>query len=1100
MSQDILVQQVFPFWKAIEALTPQKVDKDDPDDKQNPAYHITRDGTLPWLDPKHCRKRLPPGKVWRYSVQYGVYGLAQFASLLEDKIGRHEEVFDDRLSGKSRLFDIRFDELGLPQYESFTLSLPVWAAGQILRHEDGIASLENSIPADLTGLPAPSDLIPAVDSGFTDFDVLTRHLMQWVSDEAIRLQREHSCANLAWLEQLAELVCTRTGFPQSARDPRHVCLVKCFQVKAPQASKEIEASNLDKAPEATDDLLNSFFIQELRGLNAAWRRQDVGRGFVEYITAVEEAKHPRLDIRSEQGLKTAFDCLLPTQAPAGCWPSQHPLAFSQQLAVNEIWRHCSTEPGIFAVNGPPGTGKTTLLRDVVAAVITQRAQLLVSKGRDALGAKTTFKFGDKRIPYHPLHQGIQGFAIVVASANNGAVENISLELPGIKAVPETVAKQSDYFSGLAAELIDKPAWGLLAARLGNKTNRDAFMNIFWWRKPKEKEVDGSLPPQYFNPERGEGLQYHLNLIKDGKRTPVMQWADAAQRFRTAQRAETEIREKLVRASGLSKQLAALKRRIVEVDAALDAYATQLEKVRRARDQHADELLQAESVCRELREQFDAAEQRLVQHQSHKPGLLAWISTFGRSHRQWWDRQHLLTAEQDAARHKLSSPFRALQEQKVKQTELQSQVAELERNVPPLEVERSKLDKQWRVLSQQLEQAQSSLGSFWPNPSTSDDEREKSSPWAQKEWREAREALFLAALDVHRAFIENHPQEILPNLNLASDWLQGKDLPAEVATTALDSLCLVVPVISTTFASIPRMFRSIGKEAIGWLLIDEAGQALPQQAAGAIWRAARTVVVGDPKQLEPVSGIPPIVEGALAKHYRVAPPWWPSETSAQVLADQTMSLGTYLPDPGKGTVWVGCPLRVHRRCDNPMFTISNQIAYDGLMVHGKNASQTALPKSCWIDVSGKNSEGNWIPEEGEIVQALLLELRDNYGIQPADVFLISPFRDCANRLSRLAGQLGFLTEKTGTVHTTQGKEADVVVLVLGGNPQKPGAKSWAASRPNLLNVAVSRAKQRLYVVGDRRSWQKQAYFSTLSQALPDSGSVLSDLVPRVETRA
>src|SRR3546814_10402238 len=90
----------------------------------------------------------------------------------------------------------------------------------------------------------------------------------------------------------------------------------------------------------------------------------------------------------------------------------------------------------------------------------------------------------------------------------------------------------------------------------------------------------------------------------------------------------------------------------------------------------------------------------------------------------------------------------------------------------------------------------------------------------------------------------HPQEIIENLGLASNWLQGKDMPEEMARTALDSLALVVPVISTTFASMPRMFNQFGREWIGWLLIDEAGQALPEQAPGAHRRAERTVVVGD----------------------------------------------------------------------------------------------------------------------------------------------------------------------------------------------------------------------------------------------------------------
>lgn len=1079
-------KQVFPFWKAIEALTPQKLSKDDPNDKLNPAYNVDRGGALPWKDPRHCRKPIPQGKVWRYSVQFGVYGLARFAKLLEEKIGRHEEVFDDGISGKSRVFDIRFDENGVPLYESFTLSLAVWAAGQILQRDDDVVTLDRSIPCSLVGLPAPSAVIPDIDSGFGDFDVLSRHLMQWVAEEAARMRAESVTADLAWLDRLLQLIYEQTRFPSSAQDPMHACLVKCVQVKAPQPIDGAEPDKPEKVPAAAqDDLLNSFFIGELRQLSAAWQRQDVGHGFAEYMTAVASVDPKRIDLRSERGLTRAFQRLLPSQAASGCWPAQYPLAFSQQLAVNEIWQRHADTPGIFAVNGPPGTGKTTLLRDVVAAVVTQRAQALVSAGNAALAPKASFKSGDKRIPYYPLHQNMLGFSIVIASANNGAVENVSLELPGAKAVPAHVLGESDYFSALATELLGKPAWGLLAARLGNKTNRDEFMNTFWWRKPKESQADAAPPPDRFTPKRGEGLSYHLNLIKSGTRAPAVLWEDAVCRFQAAQQEEAAIRAELIRISGSVGKIESLRGKVAETKVARDAIAAQLDQARGDCERQADVLSEADQTCVRLRQGVDDAEQRLARQESSKPGLLDWIATLGRSHRQWWDRHHRLTQELDAARREMSDPLTSLKQAKAKLADLRHRVTELDRSFSQVDRDLEKLNGDLSAASGLLDEARKGLGDFWPDPDASDDKREKSAPWAREDWRRAREAVFLAALDVHRAFIESHPGEILANINLASDWLQGKDLPMHVASAAMESLCLIVPVISTAFASVPRMFSRIGREAIGWLLIDEAGQALPQQAAGAIWRAARTVVVGDPKQLEPVSGIPPTVEGALARYYGVDPLWWPSETSAQVLADQTMNLGTSLPDADKGKVWVGCPLRVHRRCDDPMFAVSNKIAYDGLMVHGKTTTDTPLPESCWIDVVGKSSEGNWIPEEGLAVRALLTDLRDRYGVQPADIFMISPFRDCANRLGRLARQLSFDTEKTGTVHTTQGKEADVVVLVLGGNRQRPGAKGWAAKRPNLLNVAVSRAKKRLYVIGDRAAWEKQKYFVTLSQSLPGS---------------
>ena len=63
------------------------------------------------------------------------------------------------------------------------------------------------------------------------------------------------------------------------------------------------------------------------------------------------------------------------------------------------------------------------------------------------------------------------------------------------------------------------------------------------------------------------------------------------------------------------------------------------------------------------------------------------------------------------------------------------------------------------------------------------------------------------------------------------------------------------------------------------------------------------------------------------------------------------------------------------------------------------------------------------------------------------------------------------------------EADIVILVLGTDPQAPGARRWAAQRPNLLNVAVSRAKRRLFVIGNHELWHEQRFYGTLAEQLP-----------------
>jgi len=1034
---------ILEFWRAVEALSPQQIPKVAPKDFKEPVCNWTQ-GTHPaWLDKDFGCRQINPSKVWRHSVYSAIYERTCFIEGLEAIIGKSVDVYEERPTGQSCVFSIAVDEKGRPLVETLMISMAAWAFGVIKSH--GLAGLTDGSLSNVSGLhPFSGNLdIPTSNSGFRGFDVYMDKLRDELARRLGNLPQDQAVTQ-EWFDDFVHLVVDKLNLIDLVgQGPAH--RIKSVQIKRPTNEAKIA-----KPKKNDDDFLNSFFIKDLnRLLEAGLERSSNGvRHYLEPLHGLT-----KFDVRRDRS--QALQILNPHNAPQGCWPAEHPLVWSQQLAVNALWTALANTSGIFAVNGPPGTGKTTLLRDVVAAVVVERAKVLAKQGRNLLGDKRSINMGSKS-PYYEMDPALSGFSIVVASSNNGAVENVSLELPKRDAIHDVWIDKVCSYADLASDLLQEPAWAMVAGKLGNKDNRSKFVSSFWWQQPGET---GKTP----------GLREQLKAINERKTKPLMSWDAAVDQFNKAIAAEQICREC-----------------VMQVTDTLILDAKQREELavgEQHKAQAIDQQVQLEREINQLKVQLArtdknlaSADRRVSDHRDLKPGWFEWLSTFGKSHRQWRQDLRPLLDEQNR--------------QEAARTQLEIQCEDAKNKNDVSAKHQSDLNEKLDALSQaitknalQLADAKTKLDIYWPDTSATDDVQERSSPWMYPQWRESRIRVFIAALNLHRAFIEDNATKMMANLGVSMDMLGGGLPDEKVRLIALNSLALVCPVISTTFASVSSLFGDLGPDSIGWLLIDEAGQATPQAAAGAIWRAKRTVVVGDPLQLEPVVTLPRTIEAALAIQYdNVDARWHPSLTSVQKLADQATPVGTNMGEGGDA-LWVGAPLRVHRRCDDPMFSISNKIAYEGLMVHHKKPSNVALPPSAWINVSQSllPPSGNWIPAEGQALVLLLKELLHTHQTPAANIFLISPFREVVSQLKQIGKKMGLDDKnRVGTVHTTQGKEADIVIMVLGGGTE--GAKNWAASKPNLLNVAVSRAKGRLYVIGSREAWSRRRYFDVLDELL------------------
>lgn len=354
-------------------------------------------------------------------------------------------------------------------------------------------------------------------------------------------------------------------------------------------------------------------------------------------------------------------------------------------------------------------------------------------------------------------------------------------------------------------------------------------------------------------------------------------------------------------------------------------------------------------------------------------------------------------------------------------------------------------------------------------------------YVKDEFNTLRKKLFIKALKLHKAAILSKSKDFNTMFKDFITLMYGssdQNISPELLEKSDDlwqALYFVFGAISSTFASFSSCFRF--KKRLGTIFIDEAGQVTLSSAVGALAGSKHAIVIGNPIQLEPVVTMPSEINDFLLRKCGVSREFNLLLSSVQLRADRIKPNGTYIAQAGQKT-WMGSPLLEHKRCDESIFAISNTIAYDNLIKWDKGANEAKL-KNYWIDVSVRGGfrldtiEGNARIEEINALKAFLAFYKHRTMGKISDISVITPFVDVVNMSKNSNIEL-----KTNTIHTMQGRESKVVVLVLGGT--SAGARSWAAKRSNLLNVALTRARQNFFVIGDFKAWSSLPYFRILAQ--------------------
>ena len=242
----------------------------------------------------------------------------------------------------------------------------------------------------------------------------------------------------------------------------------------------------------------------------------------------------------------------------------------------------------------------------------------------------------------------------------------------------------------------------------------------------------------------------------------------------------------------------------------------------------------------------------------------------------------------------------------------------------------------------------------------------------------------------------------------------------------------------------------------WLILDEANKVRSNEALALMPLAKRWVMIGDLKQL------PPVMEEA-ASTFEIR-----GELD-EVVRD----------DSFYGWIWDRVPagsrimLPRQYRMREPIGRVVSDLFYDGKLIHESPSPRMPLPwpfdrELVWVDTGAQDEYRDAqrsVANEFEVALCKDITSIIRRRVRKAKLAVIAMYNSQVNRLqSALKGIVP--PEDIESVDAFEGRESDGVILSLVRSNDR--AAIGFLNDPNRVNVAISRAKKLLVIVGDSKT--------------------------------
>ena len=788
----------------------------------------------------------------------------------------------------------------------------------------------------------------------------------------------------------------------------------------------------------------------------------------------------------------------------GNYKSQYGVGKNQYKIVNAI---CNND--LIAVEGPPGTGKTSLLKEIIANKVVERANLIIKNWNERFEENKYYSTSYFNIKWYEENDEIVK-SIVVSSKNGEAIENVGKEINKEIRYMFPVArkyKRTELINGSKQKVLQTYK-GVICLPLGKQDNILDFKEFLYQKyipildrlssSYNSDEIIEKIKNMYIEKckeiKKIESLIICLNSIKDYKKYfyGIKLPSENEEKIKIIK----EIQNKFIEEQEKNKNKSEIISK--EIDNILICKKKILEELNVIKnDLHFNKKKIKEcekNILRYEREIHDLEEQN-QNFKIYSKNIFSKIINYKEykkyKHFDFFSSIKEIKILKDTKKNEKKCYIKEINKLENKSNKKQDEYQEIEGKYTSLNNQFLEIDKKLKEMELIKIFNNYDKNTYWYYEDTLE-------MYGKSILNKLNQELFILSLRVNEAYIVKNKEEIVQNLKLFlqedlpficqkfydSNEIYNKDKEKGIRSL-WNTVFLCFPVITTTLDSFCKRCFQLIPEYIDLELIDEAGQILPHNLVSAVYRAKKAVIVGDVNQIEPICNNMnkkfdenQKAIGEIYGNIKV------DSNSIQQLANKNTDI---LNDCDN------IILNDHYRCERNIINFSNENIYERkLNMHkADDMNKPFFSNMIALDVRGKKTDG---VNENKVEIASCIETIKYIKEfdEDASIAVITPYRKQKLELENRIKLEGIKDVKVGTVHAFQGQEKDYIIF----SPVIDSLKlRWAikfiGDKCNMLNVAVTRAKKQFIYLGNLDVAMKTGnYITKLVKYIKKNGLIYS----------